>query len=723
MGHLILIWGLIFCLIWVIFAAKDLCVRFRAHWDSDQQHKRVRHIFWLFKHEPWVHNFVNRYLYEIFFEACLCTMITVANSSFSPENHAFWVRSAYIALVGCGIFAVYIVAHYWTSLYDYFRNDTVLHFIKGVSVGIYLRHLTWVPPVAKRIGACLLRALGPCTRCCGPCCGRTSARFKERVANCTGGRFTNPCRRVRETKKGRAFLKHYDTLRLKDNKEHTEVVTTIVMTKNGVELSRTTDVYEHDDIRGGVDAIKRANSGVFDGTANDIAGNTFFQRERDQNILGLNKQRDGNSQSTAETKNKLGTKTPEAVSDTLYSLHRAYNPQSNITDSDKLKEEEAKQKIDTARTQNNGQAVEVKPATQDALLESADQWYNDQDDEKKFDIISQKPPNSNPLYDMNPQRQSVTPNSAIATPRGQISVKAKPTNRNANAQKTRGILDQDDHQMISEILSRHSEQKKEKDDLEHFEGGEDEKKSKGRAKKSKKQEDHVQDYESDSYLSEVASSYGTDDETLPSEPLCDFRGCVSNCGGWFSRCAVQCKECCRKKEKVEELEPKSPQDRPKEKRCTPKKVDCAACWTCCWSGSKQLARQVTEHPTGFLGFKKPEYGAPVKDEQAYFAKHYIAMDEELFKDVRKDVNCMEQAREKKWRRSRTFFYGLKLYHPNDVSMLHLTAYLARRIVLAFCLVFLHNYAAIGIWLLMMSAIVMIVILWRDNQWWEQSIRR
>jgi len=61
---------------------------------------------------------------------------------------------------------------------------------------------------------------------------------------------------------------------------------------------------------------------------------------------------------------------------------------------------------------------------------------------------------------MNPQRQSVTPNSAIANPRSQITVKAKPTNRNTQVQKTRGVLDQDDHQMISEILSRHSGQKK-----------------------------------------------------------------------------------------------------------------------------------------------------------------------------------------------------------------------------------------------------------------------
>ena len=56
-------------------------------------------------------------------------------------------------------------------------------------------------------------------------------------------------------------------------------------------------------------------------------------------------------------------------------------------------------------------------------------------------------------------------------------------------------------------------------------------------------------------------------------------------------------------------------------------------------------------------------------------------------------------------------------------MLHLSAYLIRRIVFSFCLVFFHNYAAIGIWLLMMSAVFMIAILWRDNQWWEHSIKK
>ena len=55
-------------------------------------------------------------------------------------------------------------------------------------------------------------------------------------------------------------------------------------------------------------------------------------------------------------------------------------------------------------------------------------------------------------------------------------------------------------------------------------------------------------------------------------------------------------------------------------------------------------------------------------------------------------------------------------------MMHLTLYLLRRIVYAACLVFWHEWVKIGIGLLMLSSLLMIFILWRDNQWWEQEIR-
>ena len=85
MGHLIMIYAIIIGILWLLLGLKDLFVRFRAHWDVDQQHKRIRGIFWLFKHEPYWHNFTNRYIYEIFFEACLCTMITVANEAYETS--------------------------------------------------------------------------------------------------------------------------------------------------------------------------------------------------------------------------------------------------------------------------------------------------------------------------------------------------------------------------------------------------------------------------------------------------------------------------------------------------------------------------------------------------------------------------------------------------------------------------------------------------------------
>ena len=75
---------------------------------------------------------------------------------------------------------------------------------------------------------------------------------------------------------------------------------------NGIELSRTV---LHDEPKSFTPGrVKRSDSGVFEGTTNDVTQNMFFLR--DQNILGLNKPKDANSQSTAETMGRLA-KTPE----------------------------------------------------------------------------------------------------------------------------------------------------------------------------------------------------------------------------------------------------------------------------------------------------------------------------------------------------------------------------------------------------------------------------
>ena len=83
MGHIILIWTIIIVALWILAFLKDMFVY--VHYRTvavKNRNKRIRAIFWLIRHEPWMHNFFNRFLYETFFELCLCAMIAVANSEY-----------------------------------------------------------------------------------------------------------------------------------------------------------------------------------------------------------------------------------------------------------------------------------------------------------------------------------------------------------------------------------------------------------------------------------------------------------------------------------------------------------------------------------------------------------------------------------------------------------------------------------------------------------------
>ena len=84
MGHIILIWASIIVVVWLLAFLKDLYVyiHYRTVALRNRQ-KRIRAIFWLIRHEPWMHNFFNRFVYETFFELCLCGMIAVANSEYN----------------------------------------------------------------------------------------------------------------------------------------------------------------------------------------------------------------------------------------------------------------------------------------------------------------------------------------------------------------------------------------------------------------------------------------------------------------------------------------------------------------------------------------------------------------------------------------------------------------------------------------------------------------
>ena len=172
MGHLILIYLAIIVIIWCAALIKDGFVWVRGHWDANQQHKRIRGIFWLFKHEPLMHNATNRFIYEIFFEVCLCSMIAVANDAHDDTLQSLgtllrvrllsWPATV---LVLCLIFACYVFAHYWTSLFKHFRNDKLPIFLRDMLTGMYERHLWWLTPALAKTGVCLDKCFTPLARC------------------------------------------------------------------------------------------------------------------------------------------------------------------------------------------------------------------------------------------------------------------------------------------------------------------------------------------------------------------------------------------------------------------------------------------------------------------------------------------------------------------------------------------------------------------------------
>ena len=100
-------------------------------------------------------------------------------------------------------------------------------------------------------------------------------------------------------------------------------------------------------------------------------------------------------------------------------------------------------------------------------------------------------------------------------------------------------------------------------------------------------------------------------------------------------------------------------------------------------------------------------GELIDSNVKFQAKVNIDTDSKLFKSVRKEGDASY------WR-IRTFFFGLKLFEPDNGHMKHLIVYLVRRIVYAGCLVFMHESPKIGIISLMISSITMLAILWGQN---------
>ena len=70
------------------------------------------------RHEPWMHNFFNRFVYETFFEIVLCTLISIVNyEALGNENKS--ERFLAILLIVLSVsFMVYIVFLYNTPLFE-----------------------------------------------------------------------------------------------------------------------------------------------------------------------------------------------------------------------------------------------------------------------------------------------------------------------------------------------------------------------------------------------------------------------------------------------------------------------------------------------------------------------------------------------------------------------------------------------------------------------------
>ena len=77
LAHIVYIYLPIIIGVWLLALCKDIYVRKKN--SEAGPSARVRNIFMLNKHEPWMHNFFNRFIYETFFEVLFCSLISIAN--------------------------------------------------------------------------------------------------------------------------------------------------------------------------------------------------------------------------------------------------------------------------------------------------------------------------------------------------------------------------------------------------------------------------------------------------------------------------------------------------------------------------------------------------------------------------------------------------------------------------------------------------------------------
>ena len=89
-GHLTLVYIPCIALIWICAWLKDFLVR---RYDVVTKVKPITTT-----HEPWMHNFANRFLYEIYFELLLCVLISLSNPKGGESFFTYCILGIFIAL-------------------------------------------------------------------------------------------------------------------------------------------------------------------------------------------------------------------------------------------------------------------------------------------------------------------------------------------------------------------------------------------------------------------------------------------------------------------------------------------------------------------------------------------------------------------------------------------------------------------------------------------------
>ena len=179
----------------------------------------MRNIFLLVEHEPKVNNFVNRFLYEIYLEACLCIMIALARTDLDSTSH--WTNKvvAIVGIIGCFAFIGYVVSLYWTRIFQYTRGNEdgheVVDFTRDMLVGIWNRHFS--------INWSRFINFNDIARCCKRCKACKRAR-KLNKAESTENPFTPASETTVAPREGEESKFDVENMSIKKNEAFTDVI-------------------------------------------------------------------------------------------------------------------------------------------------------------------------------------------------------------------------------------------------------------------------------------------------------------------------------------------------------------------------------------------------------------------------------------------------------------------------------------------------------------------